>query len=185
MYKLYPMSDKRLIYALKCPFTSEVHYIGKTTKGMLRPFRHMKESHSEKVSQWIEELKKLGYRPEVEVLRYVSEVENLDDLESFYIKTYYEKGNALLNSNLIKPLAIIPNLEQADPTGMKSIGEFVKERRKRIGISQEEFADTAGIGLRFLRELEQNAKEGFSTKTVNQLLSMFGCRLGVEKIPRE
>lgn len=35
------------------------------------------------------------------------------------------------------------------------LNEFVKAKRKALGLSREEFAQKAGVGLRFLRELEQ------------------------------
>lgn len=179
------MSTKRLIYALKCPFTKEVHYVGKSTKGMLRPLEHCKESHSEKVQEWVTELKKIGYVPEIDILQYVSETENIDDIENFYIKNFVSKNNLLLNSNLVKAVTVLPNLEESDPTGMKTIGEFVKRRRKMIGLTQEKLANYSGIGLRFVRELEGNKKNNFNTETLNNLLAMFGCRLTVEKIKTE
>lgn len=41
---------------------------------------------------------------------------------------------------------------------MKNISEFVKQNRKELGLTQEEFAIRAGLGLRFVRELEQGKK---------------------------
>ena len=38
---------------------------------------------------------------------------------------------------------------------MNNIGEYIKCERKKLGITQEEFAMRAGLGLRFVRELEQ------------------------------
>lgn len=35
------------------------------------------------------------------------------------------------------------------------LNEYVKTKRKALGLSQEEFAQKAGVGIRFLRELEQ------------------------------
>lgn len=39
-----------------------------------------------------------------------------------------------------------------------SIDEFVKEKRKHLKLTQPELAEKAGVGLRFLRELE-NGKQ--------------------------
>ncbi len=41
---------------------------------------------------------------------------------------------------------------------MKVISEFIKQNRKASGLTQEEFAIRAGLGLRFVRELEQGKK---------------------------
>lgn len=56
---------------------------------------------------------------------------------------------------------------------MNRIGNYIKEERKKAGLTQEEFAMRAGLGLRFIRELEQG-KETVSLDKVNQALAMFG-----------
>ena len=58
---------------------------------------------------------------------------------------------------------------------MNEIGEFVKKRRKEVGLTQEEFAIRSGLGLRFVRELEQG-KETVRLDKVNQALRMFGMQ---------
>lgn len=57
---------------------------------------------------------------------------------------------------------------------MNSIAVFVKENRKKLGMTQEEFAMRSGLGLRFVRELEQG-KKTLRLDKVNQALSMFGA----------
>lgn len=56
---------------------------------------------------------------------------------------------------------------------MSEIGKYIKEERKKIGLTQEEFAMRSGLGLRFVRELEQG-KETVRLDKVNQALRMFG-----------
>lgn len=58
---------------------------------------------------------------------------------------------------------------------MSEISEFIKENRKRAGLTQEEFALRSGLGLRFIRELEQG-KETVRMDKVNQALAMFGAK---------
>ena len=53
-----------------------------------------------------------------------------------------------------------------------TIAEFVKERRKKLGMTQVTLADRAGVGLRFVRDLEQG-KETLRLDKVNQVLQMF------------
>lgn len=60
---------------------------------------------------------------------------------------------------------------------MNMIGKIVKEERKKAGLTQEEFALRAGLGLRFVRELEQG-KETVRLDKVNQALGMFGMEVG-------
>ena len=56
---------------------------------------------------------------------------------------------------------------------MSTIGDYIKQERKRVGLTQEEFAIRSGLGLRFVRELEQG-KETVRLDKVNQALAMFG-----------
>ena len=56
---------------------------------------------------------------------------------------------------------------------MNEIAAFIKRKRKEAGLTQEEFAMRSGLGLRFVRELEQG-KETVRMDKVNQALSMFG-----------
>ena len=56
---------------------------------------------------------------------------------------------------------------------MNKIAEFIKTNRKEAGLTQEEFAIRSGLGLRFVRELEQ-VKETVRMDKVNEALAMFG-----------
>jgi len=56
---------------------------------------------------------------------------------------------------------------------MNRLSEFVKTRRKQLGLTQEEFAEKAGVALTVIRKIEQG-KENLSLLKVNQVLSMFG-----------
>ena len=64
-----------------------------------------------------------------------------------------------------------------------SIAQFVKERRKKLGMTQVVLADRAGVGLRFLRELEQG-KTNLRLDKVNQVLQMFGNKVCVGSLDR-
>ena len=57
---------------------------------------------------------------------------------------------------------------------MNKIAKFVKTERKKAGLTQEEFAMRSGLGLRFVRDLEQGKKTMRMDK-VNQALNMFGA----------
>jgi len=58
---------------------------------------------------------------------------------------------------------------------MNTIAEFIKQKRKEMGLTQEEFAIRTGLGLRFVRELEQG-KETVRMDKVNQALSLFDMK---------
>ena len=56
---------------------------------------------------------------------------------------------------------------------MSRLGDYIKTERKKAGLTQEQFAMRSGLGLRFVRELEQG-KETVRLDKVNQALAMFG-----------
>ena len=56
---------------------------------------------------------------------------------------------------------------------MNKISRFIKESRRSAGLTQEDFAVRSGLGLRFIRELEQG-KETVRMGKVNIALGMFG-----------
>lgn len=61
---------------------------------------------------------------------------------------------------------------------MKELAAFVKERRKSVNLTQEEFAERAGVALTVVRKIEQG-KTNLNMEKVNQVLKMFGHQLAV------
>jgi y4mF family transcriptional regulator len=59
---------------------------------------------------------------------------------------------------------------------MKTLASFVKERRKEVNLTQEEFAERAGVALTVIRKIEQG-KTQLNLDKVNLVLSMFGHEL--------
>ncbi len=59
---------------------------------------------------------------------------------------------------------------------MKGLSEFVRERRKEVNLTQEEFAERAGVALTVVRKIEQG-KTNLNLDKVNLVLQMFGHEL--------
>ena len=57
------------------------------------------------------------------------------------------------------------------------MNEFVKGKRRLANLTQPELAEKAGVGLRFVRELEQG-KASLRLDKVNQVLNLFGYEVG-------
>ena len=57
------------------------------------------------------------------------------------------------------------------------LAKFVKRKRKETNLTQVELADKAGVGLKFVRDLEQN-KKTLRMDKVNDVLILFGHQLG-------
>ncbi|MFA6738124.1 MAG: helix-turn-helix transcriptional regulator [Bacteroidales bacterium] len=61
---------------------------------------------------------------------------------------------------------------------MNSIIDFVKQKRKELNLTQVDLAKHAGVGLRFIRDLEQG-KKTLRLDKVNDVLALFGKEVGV------
>lgn len=59
---------------------------------------------------------------------------------------------------------------------MKKLAEFVKERRREVNLTQEEFAEKTGVALTVIRKIEQG-KTNLNMDKVNLVLRMFGHEL--------
>lgn len=57
-----------------------------------------------------------------------------------------------------------------------SLSAYVKQMRKRYDLTQVDLSEKAGVGLRFVRELEQG-KQTLRIDKVNQVLILFGAEL--------
>ena len=54
-----------------------------------------------------------------------------------------------------------------------SLSDHIKQKRKKTGLTQVELAERAGVGLRFVRDLEQG-KQTLRMDKVNEVLALFG-----------
>ena len=61
-----------------------------------------------------------------------------------------------------------------------NIGQTIQQLRKKTGLTQPEFSKRAGVGLRFVRDLEQG-KPSVRLDKVNQVLEFLGCHLEVKR----
>ena len=61
---------------------------------------------------------------------------------------------------------------------------FIKEKRRLANLTQPDLAEKAGVGLRFIREMEQG-KETLRIDKVNQVLKLFGYQLGPVEMARD
>lgn len=59
---------------------------------------------------------------------------------------------------------------------MTQLAKYVKAKRKEYGLTQVDLSKKSGVGLRFVRELEQG-KEILRLDKVNQVLALFGAEM--------
>lgn len=65
-----------------------------------------------------------------------------------------------------------------------TLSKYVKDMRKLYNLTQVELSEKSGVGLRFVRELEQG-KQTLRLDKVNQILNLFGSGVGAVPISKE
>jgi y4mF family transcriptional regulator len=68
----------------------------------------------------------------------------------------------------------------APPRIDMTLNAQIKELRKKAGLTQAEMAKRTGVGLRFVRDVEQG-KPTVRVDKVNQVLALFGCHVEAVK----
>jgi len=192
------MYENNLIYCLKCPFTNNVHYVGKSTQGLLRPTQHFKNSHSKKISEWVDDIKILGYKPIIEILESNIPPNEIVDKEKYWIAKYLKNGSLLLNSSCVSYATIINEIiinnnltddndifdntceKEDDNILMKKISKIIKENRKKHNLTQPELSSKLNIGLRWLRKIE-SSNNSIMLNHLEKLLKAFNLKLIVVK----
>ena len=64
-----------------------------------------------------------------------------------------------------------------------TLSKYVKAMRKQYNLTQVELSEKSGVGLRFVRELEQS-KQTLRLDKVNQVLNLFGSEIGIQSITK-
>ena len=148
-----------IIYGLRDPRNDIHYYIGKSTVGSKRALSHLKTSHSDKINEWVSEVRKNGYEPLVDIIEEVEDINKLADREKYWIGFYFEQNPMLLNEHL-KPRHI--NFSVNEQKEVKILSDslpqlhvLLKKARKSRKITQVEMAEMAGVSLGTLKRLEQ------------------------------
>lgn len=63
------------------------------------------------------------------------------------------------------------------------LSQYVKDMRKRYGLTQVDLSEKSGVGLRFVHELEQG-KPTLRLDKVNKILELFGSEVGAVPMPK-
>lgn len=58
------------------------------------------------------------------------------------------------------------------------LGQFIRDRRKAMGLTQQQLADQAGVGLNFVYQLEKN-KPSVQLDCTRQVLEALGYEIAV------
>lgn len=88
------------IYALRCPDTGAVRYVGKTETPLPKRLRaHMTSYRGGKIGEWIASLREQRREPRIELLE-ATDLPSWPDREAYWVRGMLERGEPLLNSHL-------------------------------------------------------------------------------------
>lgn len=185
-------NKNNLIYALACPFTGEVHYVGKSTHGLLRPMSHLTESHSKEIREWVRDIGVIGYKPRIVILENNIPIDALSAREKYYIALYDSAGASLLNIAEMNYATIkrVKNdgvglfYENNDKSVISQVSSVVRRARNQMKYTQEEMSYKTGFGLRWLRKLESGKTNSVMLDSLERLLWMIGYELKIERTKR-
>lgn len=173
---------KNIIYGLKDPRNDVYQYIGKSTVGNTRALKHLTESHSEKVSEWIKTLNDNWLYPIVEVLEEVDNINDLPERESYYIDYYHNINPNLLNIQLVNS-NINPTRSKEDEEDFNNLSRLLSKlptilKNERIyrKLTQKEMADKIGVNRGTISMCENGGNVNIDT-VKNYLLTLKGIDL--------
>lgn len=81
-------------------------------------------------------------------------------------------------------LSLHPIRYKENNMAVNKLSAEVKAQRKRYHLTQEQLAFKSGVGLRFVRDLEQG-KPTLRLDKVNQVLELFNLEMGPVPMERE
>ena len=171
---------KYIVYGLYCPFSNKLHYIGKSSSYMIRPLQHLNDSHSEKINEWVQQLKFLNYKPIIKILEECTE-ENFDEKEKEWIKKSIHEGHYLLNVAHNHAEEIISQKEyEIENVDMLLIGKTIKEARIDAELTQGALSEKAGIDRTTLYRIERGNKQ-ITIKNLKSVLNALGFEMIIRK----
>lgn len=66
---------------------------------------------------------------------------------------------------------------------MTVLAKYIKDKRREYDLTQVDLSDKSGVGLRFVREMEQG-KATLRLDKVNQVLKLFGAEMAPTQIKK-
>jgi DNA-binding XRE family transcriptional regulator len=141
----------------------------------------MTDSHSEKINEWILQLKRLGSKPIVRVLEECTE-DNLDEKEKEWIKKSCDSGCYLLNvaHNHVSEILLQKEYKFEDDDIMR-IAEAIKTERNSHNLTQEDLCALTGMSRPTLSMIEKGNKKALFYN-IKKLLNVLGYEITIKKI---
>lgn len=173
------------IYALCCPDTGDVRYVGMTVNPERRLIDHLAYKGNSLKARWVQDLLLVGKQPEMKILQTCAQ-EEAAERERVWIDQFRSNG-ALLTNTLGISENVEAMLERRWQTPSKDMASFRSHLRQlmlnksaKIGkpLSQKTVADTAGVSLATVQRWFDPAYtfNRVDADTVKGLTKFFECK---------
>lgn len=143
---------KNIIYGLRDPRNDVYQYIGKSTVGKKRPLKHLTNSHSPKVNEWVKTLGENWLYPIIDVIEEVDNIDDLAEREEYWINYYNNINPDLLNVQKQKQIVIQNFLDEDDEKDFQffiqklhRLPDLLRKERLCRKIKQEDMAKHMGV----------------------------------------
>lgn len=178
---------KNIIYGLKDPRNDVYYYIGKSSVGNKRALQHLLKSHSEKVNNWVNEIRNNGLNPIVDLIEEVERMNNLIDREKYWVNYYSKNNPEILNTYLIenehknkkrineeKPVRTETDKEKFETLLgiVDQIHIIIKNERIFSDMNQGTLAKKAGIARNTIVNLETGHENQIGLGNIKKILKV-------------
>ena len=89
------------VYALTCPITKQVRYIGQSVNPSLRYEQHLSAPGNPAMYDWLDELKASGLRPGLRIIERCA-IDTVSDIEMFWIHHHLALSSGMINARYTK-----------------------------------------------------------------------------------
>jgi len=153
---------KNIVYGLTDSRNDLVYYVGKSSVGDKRALEHLTKSHSNKVNDWIQDVKENWGQVKVILIEEVEELGFLAEREQYWISHYSGVNDDILNvvgvNKVLNPIYSEEDGAKFEEliSSMLFLGEIIKKRRLVLNISQRDLCKASGIARSTLSLIENN-----------------------------
>ena len=165
---------RNIVYGLVDPRNDLVYYVGKSSVGEKRPLTHLvRQSHSKKVNDWVDEMQKIWHPVKAIVLEEVEDINELPEVERKWIEKCKYLNPELMNHQMVKSVISDSYSEEDDLlfnrlcTAVSTFKSIVRRRRLALNLTQESLGELAGVHRTTIRDLELG--RSVSTKTLRDV----------------
>lgn len=161
------------VYAHKNPINNQIFYIGKGTKRR----GYQTDGRSREWQEIVTQIKQQDLMFSVLILKTFNMASEAFKFEDNLIKKYKSQGALIVNNRVLVPHGAVLLYGETKYNKNSPLIAFLKEKRKELNVTQQEFAKIVKLGLGAVRKIEQG-DTSIELRNVLKALNHFGYEVG-------